>query len=316
MLNYTIRRLLQAIPLLLGITIVSFSIMHLAPGGPVELMVDPNLPATDKEAMIHELGLDQPVYLQYFQWLGGLVQGDLGYSYLKRVPVSDLIAERLPNTLLLMTVSFLIGLMLAIPAGLISATRQYSKIDYSVTVTSFLGLATPNFWLGLMLIMLFSVKLGWLPAGGVATMNAPFSLWDRFTHLILPAITLGSAEIAAWTRYTRSSMLEVVRQDYMRTARAKGLFETRVIVKHGLRNGMIPIVTIMGLTLPTFFGGAVVTESIFSWPGMGRLFIEAVFQRDYPVIMAITTLTAMLVVLGNLIADLAYGWLDPRISYK
>ncbi|WP_018130462.1 ABC transporter permease [Effusibacillus pohliae] len=316
MVNYTIRRLIQAIPLLFGITVISFGLMHLTPGGPVALLVDPTIKPEDQERMIHALGLDQPLYVQYFRWLGDLLQGNFGFSFVRRVPVSDLVLERLPNTMLLMGVSLLFSLLIAIPAGIVSATRQYSKLDYTITVGSFLGVSTPNFWLGIMLILLFAVHLSWLPAGGVATLNASFSVWDRIQHLILPAFTLGAAEMAAWTRYTRSSMLEVIRQDFIRTARAKGLYEPTVILRHGLRNSLIPVVTIIGLTLPGLFAGAVITESIFSWPGMGRLFIEAVFQRDYPIIMAITTITACLVVFCNLLVDLIYGFLDPRISYK
>ncbi|MGZ4030876.1 MAG: ABC transporter permease [Tumebacillaceae bacterium] len=316
MLNYTIRRLLQAIPLLFGISIISFGVMHLAPGGPGTVMINPKMKIEDQKRMIHALGLDQPVYVQYWKWLMNMLHGDFGTSYIYHSPVLGMIMDRLPHTLLLMGVSLVFGFLLAIPAGMLSATKQYTPIDYTVTGISFVGVATPTFWLGLMLIMLFSVKLHLLPAGGVQTMNAPFSLWDRIEHLILPAITLGAAEVAGWSRYTRSSMLEVLGQDYMRTARAKGLLENRVIMKHGFRNGMIPIVTIMGLTIPAFFGGAVITEDIFGWPGMGRLFIDAVFQRDYPTIMAITMLSAVLVVIGNMIADLLYAYLDPRISYE
>jgi peptide/nickel transport system permease protein len=315
-LNYTIRRLLQAIPLLLGITIVSFGVMHLAPGGPSTVMMDPKIKLSDQKLMMHAMGLDQPVYVQYWKWLVNLLHGDFGTSYIYHTPVLSMVMDRLPHTLLLMGVSLIAGFLLAIPAGLISATKKYSKTDYLVTGISFVGVATPTFWLGLMLIMLFAVYLHWLPAGGVQTLNQPFSIWDRIQHLILPAITLGAAEVAGWSRYTRSAMLEVLGQDYMRTARAKGLLERRVIMKHGFRNGMIPIVTIMGLTIPVFFGGAVITESIFGWPGMGRLFIDAVFQRDYPTIMAITMISAVLVVLGNMIADLLYAYLDPRISYE
>lgn len=306
----------MAIPLLFGITIVSFGIMHLAPGGPITLMMDPNIEPADQQRMIHALGLDQPVYIQYFHWIGGVLQGDWGYSYIKREPVMGMILDRLPNTLLLTGVGFILAIIIAIPAGIYSATHQYTKVDYTLTVTSFLGIATPNFWLALMMIMLFSVQLHWLPAGGVSSLDQPFSIGDRIAHLLMPALVLGADSIAGWSRFTRSGMLEVIRQDYIRTARAKGLLESKVIFKHGFRNGLIPLVTIMGLSLPGFFGGAVITETMFSWPGMGRLFIEAVFQRDYPLIMAITMFSAVIVVIGNLIADIAYGLLDPRISYK
>jgi peptide/nickel transport system permease protein len=214
----------------------------------------------------------------------------------------------------MMAAAFL-AIAIAIPVGVLSDRKPYTPLDYSVTFGSFLGLATPNFWLGLMLIMLFSVHLGWTPVGGVATLGGEFSILDRLHHLILPAIVLAAADLAGLVRYTRSSMLEVLQQDYIRTARAKGLSERTVVYRHGLRNGLIPIVTIIGLMLPTFVGGAVIVESLFSWPGIGKMFIDAVFERDYPVIMGITMLGAVLTVLGNLLADICYAALDPRIEY-
>jgi peptide/nickel transport system permease protein len=316
MTSYIIRRLIMAIPLLLGITILSFLIMQIAPGGPTALMLDPNLKPSDLERMKAAMGLNDPVHIQYVKWLGRMVQGDFGTSFINRgTPVSEMILNRLPNTLLLMVASAFVAAIIAIPMGVLSATRQYSKLDYSVTVTSFLGLATPNFWLGLMLIMFFSVKFGWFPTGGVATLHAPFSILDRLHHLILPAFVLASADMASMTRFTRSSMLEVIKQEYMRTARAKGFREGKVIFKHGLRNGLIPVITLFGLMLPSFIGGSVIVEQVFAWPGIGKLFIDATFQRDYPVIMAITVISSVLVVVGNLIADILYAVLDPRIEY-
>jgi peptide/nickel transport system permease protein len=318
MLSYILRRTLMAIPLLLGITIISFAIMYLAPGGPVSLVVDmnPDITTADIEKMKEAMGLNDPVHIQYFRWLGDMVQGDFGTSLVRKgVNVSELISDRLPNTLLLMIVSTFFAVIISIPFGVLSATRQYSKLDYSVTITSFLGLATPNFWLGLILIMIFAVNLDWFPTGGTSTLGADFSIWDRLHHLILPAFVLGTADMAGLTRYTRSSMLEVIKQDYMRTARAKGLKENRVVYKHGLRNGLIPIITIFGLMLPSFIGGSVIVESIFGWPGIGKLFVDAAFQRDYPVIMALTVISSVLVVLGNLIADILYAVTDPRIEY-
>jgi peptide/nickel transport system permease protein len=316
MISYIIRRSLMAIPILIGITIISFAIMHIAPGGPTALMMDPNIKPGDMDAYMEKYGLNDPVHIQYFKWLGNMMQGDFGNSLIRQgAPVNEMIMNRLPNTLLLMFVSTFFGVMIAIPFGVFSATRQYSTIDYSVTVTSFLGLATPNFWLGLMLIMFVSVKLGWFPTGGVATLNEPFSIWDRIHHLILPAFVLGTAEMASIARFSRSSMLEVLKQDYMRTARAKGFKERKVVIKHGIRNGLLPIITIFGLILPSLFGGSVVTEKVFGWPGLGLLFIDSVFQRDYPVIMAITLISAVLVVIGSLIADILYAIVDPRIEY-
>ncbi|AMR09778.1 ABC transporter permease [Bacillus sp. FSL W8-0445] len=316
MVTYIIRRTLMSIPILFGITILSFAIMKAAPGDPVSLMVDPSIKQADREKFIEKYGLNEPEHIQYLKWLGNMVQGDFGTSIVRKgTPVIDLILARLPNTLLLMLVSTILALLISIPLGVLSARRPYSKLDYGITFTSFIGLAVPNFWFGLILIMVLSVNLGWFPTGGVMTLNSGFSLWDRIHHLILPAFVLATADMAGLTRYTRSSMLDVLRQDFIRTARAKGFKENRVVYKHGLRNGLLPVVTIFGLMIPSFIGGAVVTEQIFSWPGLGKLFIDSAFQRDYPVIMAMTVISAVLVVIGNLIADILYAIIDPRIEY-
>ncbi len=303
------------IPILFGISILSFAIMYAAPGKPAILNLDPEISPEVREAQAERLGLNDPVPVQYMRWLGNVAQGDFGTSYSRKIPVTDMILERLPNTILLMASSLFIAAIIAIPFGVISATRQYSLTDYGVTVGSFLGLATPNFWLGIMLIMLFSVQLGWTPVGGISTIGADFSILDRLHHLILPAFVLATADMAGLTRYTRSSMLEVINQDYIRTARAKGFRERRVVYKHGLRNGLIPVITMFGLMLPTMIGGSAIVESVFNWPGIGKLFIDATFQRDYPVIMAITMFGALLTVIGNLVADILYAVLDPRIEY-
>lgn len=314
---YIIRRLLQSIPLLLGITIISFFMMYLAPGGPTDVLMDPKIRPEDRERMIEALGLNQPPWIQYGTWLLHFLQGDWGMSFIRKVPVMELILDRLPQTLWLMGTSFLFAAVLSIPIGILAARKKNSWMDYTSTFFAFLGLATPNFWLGILLIMTFSVFLNWLPAGGIqGFMEDSQGVWDFVKHLILPTITLGTADMAGLTRYTRSSMLEVLGQPYMATARSKGLKEWWVIYKHGLRNGLIPVITVFGLSLPSFFGGAVIVEKIFSYPGIGLLFLDAVFQRDYPVIMAITTISAILVVVGNLIADILYAVLDPRIEYK
>lgn len=315
MTTYIIRRLIMMIPILFGISLISFAIMYAAPGKPAVMDLDPSISVEDREKQMEKLGLNDPPHIQYLNWMGNVLKGDFGTSFTKKQPVKDMILDRLPNTLILMVFSTILAVIIAIPFGVLSATKQYSKLDYGVTITSFLGLATPNFWLGLMLIMLFSVQLGWTPVGGVSTLGAEFSLLDRLHHLILPAIVLATADMAGLTRYTRSSMLEVINQDYIRTARSKGFRESTVIYKHGLRNGLIPIITIFGLMLPTFIGGSVIVESLFSWPGIGKLFIDATFERDYPVIMAITMFGALLTVIGNLIADILYAVLDPRIEY-
>ncbi|HEY4551658.1 MAG TPA: ABC transporter permease [Bacillaceae bacterium] len=316
MISYIIRRTLMAIPLLLGITIISFAIIKAAPGDPTALLMDPSMKPEDKIAFKEKYGLNDPIPVQYVKWLGNMAQGDFGTSLIRRgVPVSEMIMNRLPNTILLMVVSTILAILIAVPFGIISAMRPYSKIDYTVSVTSFLGVATPNFWLGLMMIIFFGVKLGWFPTGGVSTLNADFSIWDRLHHLIMPAFVLAAADMAALTRYTRSSMLEVLKQDYIRTAKSKGFKERTVVLKHGLRNGLIPIITIFGLMLPSFISGAAITENVFSWPGIGRLFIESAFTRDYPVIMALTVISAIFVVIGNLLADILYAIFDPRIEY-
>lgn len=314
---YIIRRLLQSIPLLLGITIISFFMMYLAPGGPTDVLMDPKIKPEDRERMIEALGLNEPPWIQYGKWLLHFLQGDWGMSFIRKVPVMELILDRLPQTLWLMGSSFLFAAVLSIPIGILAARKKNSWMDYTSAFFAFLGLATPNFWLGILLIMTFSVFLNWLPAGGIhGFMQDSQGIGDFIQHLILPAITLGTADMAGLTRYTRSSMLEVLGQPYMNTARSKGLKEWWVVYKHGLRNGLIPVITVFGLSLPSFFGGAVIVEKIFSYPGIGLLFLDAVFQRDYPVIMAITTISAILVVVGNLIADILYAVLDPRIEYK
>jgi|SRR5690625_3117423 len=316
MIAYIIRRILLSIPLLFGISIIGFGIVYMAPGSPTAMFVDPTISYEAQQAFIERYGLDDPIYKQYLTWLGQMLQGNFGYSLIKQgMPVSEMILARLPNTLLLMVSSTILAFLISIPFGIISASRPYTKTDYSITTISFFGLATPNFWLGLMLIMVFSVHLQWFPTGGVATINEPFSIIDRLHHLILPAFVLATADMAGLTRHTRSSMMNVLDQDYIRTARAKGFRRNKVIYKHGLRNGLLPLITIFGLMLPSFVGGTVITEKIFNWPGIGLLFIDATFQRDYPVIMAGTMISSALVVVGNLVADILYAIVDPRIEY-
>lgn len=306
----------MSIPLLFGISILCFGIIYIAPGSPTAMFMDPTISPQAREAFMEQHSLNDPIYKQYMMWLGQILQGNLGYSLIKHgMPVSEMILARLPNTLLLMTVSTIIAFLISIPLGVFSASRPYTKLDYTITSVSFFGLATPNFWLGLVLIMFLSVQLGWFPTGGVATLNEPFSILDRIHHLILPAFVLATADMAALTRYSRSSMLNVLSQDYIRTARAKGFKKWKVIYKHGLRNGLLPIITIFGLMLPSFVGGTVIVEKIFNWPGIGLLFIDATFQRDYPVIMAGTMISSVMVVLGNLVADILYAIIDPRIEY-
>ena len=312
---YLIRRLLMMVPILLGVSVLSFGIMYLSPGKPAVLNMDPNVSAEARARQIEALGLNDPVHVQYARWLARTLKGDFGVSYIRKRPVGQMIWERLGNTMILMGVSLLLAAAVAIPVGILSAQKPYSPMDYTVTTGSFLGIATPDFWLALMLIMLFSVQLGWTPVGGMSTLGADFSLLDRLHHLILPSIVLATASMASLMRYTRASMLEVLHQDYIRTARAKGFRERTVVYKHGLRNGLIPVITIFGLLLPNLVGGSVVVEKIFSWPGLGMMFIDATFQRDYPVIMALVMIGAVVTIIGNLIADVLYAVVDPRIEY-
>ncbi|QQK74177.1 ABC transporter permease [Salicibibacter cibarius] len=315
MTTYIIRRILMTIPILIGISIISFGIMQFAPGEPTALDLDPTITPEDREEQLDALGLNDPIPVQYVRWAGNILQGNLGNSFITNRDVGSMIWERLPNTLVLMISSTIITMVVAIPIGIISAMRQYSARDYVFTFGSFIGVSIPNFWLGLMLIMFLSVQLGWFPVGGVTTLGGEFSILDRLHHLFLPALVLATADMAQMTRYTRTSMLEVKNQDYIRTARAKGFKERRVVYKHGLRNALMPLITMFGLLLPTFIGGSVVVEQIFTWPGIGQLFLDHTFQRDYPVIMALTMFGAGLVVIGNLIADILYAIADPRIEY-
>jgi peptide/nickel transport system permease protein len=315
--RYVTRRLIQAVPLLLGISVVAFVIVRAAPGGPLSAYeADPNISDADIERLRHAFGLDQPLPVQYVTWLGRFVAGDWGYSYVQHQPVLGLIGERLPNTLYLMSTIFLTVLLLAIPVGTITAVKQYSWFDHIVTGTTFAFLSTPTFWLGLLLIIVFGLQLHWLPLGGMVTPGSDRAdIVDRLRHLVLPAATIALVQLGAHTRYLRASMLETIAQDYMRTARAKGLGERIVVLRHALKNAAIPLVTVLALDLPELFAGALVTEQIFGWPGMGRLFWDAATRFDYPILMGILAVSSSLIVFANLIADVVYGYLDPRIRY-
>ena len=317
MARYALRRVLQAMPLLLGITLGIFLLIRLVPGGPLSAYEgNPDVTPQDLARLRQQLGLDAPLPMQYVRWLGRLGRGDLGWSLVSHRPVTSMIGERLGNTAYLMGLALVLTFAIALPAGIISARRQYSWFDHAVTTMSFAGFSMPTFWSGLLAILVFSVWLRWLPAGGMYTVGEAFSLADRLRHLVLPLGILTLFSAARYTRYLRASMLEVLGQDYIATARAKGLGERVVIQKHALKNATIPVVTIVALDLPQLFSGALITETMFSWPGMGRLFWEATLRLDYPVLMAVMTVSAALVVLFNLAADLAYGFLDPRIRYR
>ena len=317
MSRYVIRRLIQAVPLLLGISVVAFAVVRAAPGGPLSAYeADPATTEADMERLRHAFGLDQPLPVQYVNWLIRFVAGDWGYSYVQHQPVMSLISERLPNTIYLMATVFIAVAALAIPVGVLTALKQYSWFDHIVTGTTFAFLSTPSFWLGLLLIILFGLQLRWLPLGGIQTpgMDHP-DLMDRLRHLILPVATIALVQLGAHTRYLRASMLETIGQDYMRTARAKGLGERIVVLRHALKNAAIPLITVLALDLPELFGGALVTETIFGWPGMGRLVFDAVTRFDYPILMGTLAVSSSLIVLANLAADVVYGYLDPRIRY-
>jgi peptide/nickel transport system permease protein len=316
MLQYIIRRILIAIPVLIGVTIFNFFIINLAPGNPVDMFVNPNMSAADIEAKKEALGLNDPLWEQYGRWMMNLLQGDFGYSFATYEPVLDNLADRIGPTLLLMGTALIIAYIIAIPVGIISATRQYSFIDYLTTTFSFFGISIPNFFLGLGAIYIFAIVFPILPTGGMNTLGSSGGFVDTFRHLILPATVLGTAIAGSMVRYVRSSMLEVLGQDYLRTARAKGLREFMVNNKHALRNALIPIVTIIGLEIPLLIGGAVVTEQIFQWPGLGQLTIQSIGSRDYPMLMALNFIAAFTVLFSNLLTDVMYSVVDPRIKYN
>jgi peptide/nickel transport system permease protein len=322
MLGYALRRLILAIPLLIGITFVSFLVIHLAPGEPVENQAGESSTQSDaklRERLREIYGLDKPLHVQYWNWVTRLARLDFGRSFSPDArPVLQKIGERLPITLLLNIVELMIIVTLAIPIGVLSATRQYSTFDKITTVFVFVGFATPDFWLALMLMILFGVQLGWLPISGLRSPTWEYlafwrQQWDFVAHLALPILVATFGGLAGFSRYMRQSMLEVVRQDYIQSARAKGLPERVVIGKHALRNALLPIVTVLGLSLPGLIGGSVIVESIFAIPGMGQLMVQAVFERDYPVIMGNLVIVATLTLVANLIADLTYSLVDPRI---
>jgi len=312
---YAARRILFLIPLLLGLSIIMFLIVHLAPGDPVTAMLGPQAPSTPEflEQTRKNLGLDKPLPVQYLVWLGKLVRGDFGTAYsFNGKPVLGLIGERFWGTVQLQGISLLLGILIAIPIGIISATRQYSALDNSVTVGSFIGLALPNFWLALLLQIWLGVQLGLLPTISTGQASQPWS--ERWKYFVLPVIVLTLPNIAYFVRFMRSSMLEVIKQDYITTARAKGLDHRNVLYGHALRNALIPMVTVIGLQLPRILGGAVIIEQIFAWPGIGLLAWDAIGRRDYPVILGVTMIIGAAVMIVNVLVDVVYALVDPRIS--
>ncbi|MCX6078959.1 MAG: ABC transporter permease [Chloroflexi bacterium] len=346
MTHYVARRLLQALIMMFLLSILFFGLVNLAPGGPLAgYGQSRRIPAERVLILKRQLGLDKPIPFQYLVWLvgndwmkvdlngdgtpdgpgtrRGVLRGDFGYSFRTRQPVLDEINIRLPNTIYLMTITMVVAISMAIPIGVLSAIKQYSIFDIAVTTFAFAGQALPDFWLGLILIIIFYVWLKnpltgepLLPVGGIYTIGAPFSLADRVSHLVLPVAAGALGWLAWYSRFLRSSMLDVINQDYLRTARAKGLSARKVMFKHALRNALIPLVTLLALDLPYIFGGAVFIEMLFAWPGMGLLYYQAALQRDYPILMAVLIIGGISIILSNLLADVLYAYLDPRIRYS
>jgi peptide/nickel transport system permease protein len=334
MIWYIIKRLLQLAPVIIGVTLIAFSLIHIAPGDPARTMLGQH--ATQKE--INEIrdkyGLDEPIIVQYGLWLSGVVRGDLGRSIITNDLVINEIISRFPNTIELAVAAMLFAILIGGFAGIISASKQYSVTDYTVMGAALFGISMPVFWLGIILMMVFGVILGWLPIGGRIDLMIPFqrvtgfmiidsiitfnlpALISSIKHLILPAVALGTIPMAMIARVTRSSMLEVLRQDFIRTERAKGLSERTVIYKHAVRNAMVPVVTVIGLNFGLLLAGAILTETVFSWPGLGRLVVEAVYERDYPLVVGCILIFAIVFVIVNLITDILYTYIDPRIKYE
>ena len=314
MKEYLARRVLQGLIVLGLVSMAGFGVLHLAPGGPAAIYaMSPTMSAEDLERLTRELGLDRPLPVQYAAWVTGFVTGNWGRSYRDGRLVREVITDRMPATAVLVVSAFSIAVLVGVGIGVLSAVRQYSAADHVATLAAMIALSIPTFWLGLMAIYVFSVLLGVLPPGNIGNIGGNFSLADRLLHLVLPAGTLGVVMVATWSRYTRASMLEVIREDYIRTALAKGVSRATIVLKHALRNALIPLVTLAGLQLPLVFSGALVTETVFTWPGMGRLFVDSLGYRDYPVLMGLLMLSALLVVAGNLLADVVYAIIDPRV---
>lgn len=311
--NYIVRRIAQAIPLLFVISIVSFTLIKLAPGDPVLSFVTPNMGAEDVERIRQNLGLDQPMYVQYVVWLKNVLSGDLGYSLVNHRPVAEMIIERLPATFGLMGASLLLSLLISIPLSMIAGSRQNSLFDRGLSLISYIGISIPSFWFGMMLIYFFAVELHWLPSMGMRTVGMD-SAWDIIKHGILPCTVLTLMNVSVYMRYIRSNTISQLEEDYVQIQYAYGATKGTVLLRHVLKNVLLPVITILGMSLPELIAGAFITESVFSWPGMGSLGISAVHGLDYPIIMGITMMSSVLLVVGNLVADILYGVVDPRIK--
>jgi peptide/nickel transport system permease protein len=315
MSRFLLRRLLGAIPLLFGVAVISFILMQVAPGGPDATYArSPRMTDERLQAIRERLGIDQPLPVQFYKWILNLLRGDLGLSYVQNRPVTEVIWNAFPNTVLLVAVGLTLALVFALLFGVMAAVNPYGWFDNTTALISYFGLAMPVFWFALMLQLVFAVKLDWLPSSGLHDPQHPGPL-DTLEHLILPAITLAIGSIAVWSRYIRASTIESLQQDYVRTARAKGLTDRKVLSRHVLRNSLTPFVTVAAIDIPLYLTGVVFIETVFSLPGMGRLFYDSLTRRDYPVLMGILLFSAVLIIVGNLIADLIYAWLDPRVSF-
>jgi peptide/nickel transport system permease protein len=314
MIPYILRRIAQAVPLVVGVSLIGFGLMHLAPGGPLAVYtLNPTITAQDIERIRIIFGLDQPLHVQYLKWAGGMLSGHWGYTFFGGRPVLEVILERLPATLILMGSALSLSIVLGVSIGTLGAVRRYSVFDALATTGAMVALSFPTFWFGLMAIYVFAVRLGWLPSGGMYELGNEGDPLDLLRHLILPTLVLALVLTAQWSRYARSSFLEVLGQDFMRTARAKGLTPRQRMVRHAWPNAAKPLIALLGLELPLLFSGALVTETIFAWPGMGRLFVDALTMKEYPILMGMIMFTALFVIAGNLLADIAIAMIDPRV---
>ncbi|HNS02316.1 MAG TPA: ABC transporter permease [Anaerolineae bacterium] len=318
MTTYIVRRILISLPIILVITVIVFLLANMMPGDAVMAMISSDSPMEADLIKLRQgqLGLDLPLYEQYGRWLGNLLKGSLGYSFQTGEPVGQMILTRIPATLELMGLSLLISVILGVFLGTISAMKQYSPMDYGLTLFGFTGISIPDFFLGMILIFIFALKLGWFPTSGMVTAGTEFSWSDNLRHLFLPALALALVRTSVFMRYTRASVLEVINEDYVRTARAKGMTERVVTVRHILRNALIPVITVIGINLTVLFAGSVIIETIFQWPGIGMMFINAIALRDSPVIMGYVLISAFVVLLANLVTDVTYSFADPRIRYE
>ena len=316
MRRYLARRLLLLVPVLAGVSIVIFMVLHLSPGDPVEIMLGSQATQEDRARLRGDLGLDQPLHVQYVRWLGHVVRGDLGRSLWMKRPVLAEVLGRFKATLILTGTALVLSTVVGIALGVSSASRPYSVLDRTSTVASLFGASMPSFWLGIVLMVVFALRLGWLPASGMYAPYGGGDLRDLLAHLVLPAVTLAAASVTIVARLTRAAMLETLSQDYIRTARAKGMVERRVVLRHGLKNALIPIVTVIGVQAGYLLGGAVLTETVFAWPGVGTLMVQGILARDFPLVQGCVLVVALSFVLVNLAVDLLYAWLDPRIRYE